>query len=423
MPRYQDRYIGGGMVPLPQPDDPMRTLAGIMQFMGQADENRARKAEDQYRTSERERVATDRSVLQSAHSSRLPPDQVEAQLAQLGRGDLVPVFKQTWGELETSRLGLKKAQDEAKEREADVFGAYAAGIKKSGNDPLAVEWSLQELEREGRDVTSLRARLKQQPDALGPLLDEFIARSPTQRKLAGEEEARRLSGEREERMVRTQETTAANILADNERARQAAEATAADRLRNDERARQAAEATDADRRRNDERANRPPPVNRAQAEQWRATQKNAVDEAARPRENRDGEMVPGLSTQDKATAYARIDAAFYAAIGEPAPTDPAPQRSVGAPGHLRKPSTRVAPAGPASAPAGGNVSPARAPQAAPPQAPRSAGRSITVNGQPVEVTSTPVVGKIIPLKNGGYLLVTTVEANGDFDGDELTVQP
>ena len=48
--------------------------------------------------------------------------------------------------------------------------------------------------------------------------------------------------------------------------------------------------------------------------------------------------------------------------------------------------------------------------------------SMSVNGRPVEISKTPAVGKVTQLKDGRWILVTTVDANGAFDGDELTVQ-
>jgi hypothetical protein len=164
------------------------------------------------------RATEDRSILASAQSSRLSPEEVKAQLQQLGRGDLVPLFDQTWMQLESNRLGLQKAKTEMGALEADYFGNFAAAIKKANFEPMAVEWALTEAAADGHDVTALRQQLQQTPDLLPQIVDQLIERSPSQRKLLGEEADRDLRTKQEARAIKTAEQTAADRADDNRRA-------------------------------------------------------------------------------------------------------------------------------------------------------------------------------------------------------------
>lgn len=149
-----------------------------------------------YDQAARQQQAESASILQSAQSSRMAPDQVRAQLQELGRGDLVPVFDKTWSELETARLGLQKAKMEVQALESDYFGAMAAGIKAANYEPMAVQWALSEAEADGHDVTAIKQQLDQNPQGK---VDSLIQQSPTQRKLMGEEADRKLERDQETR--------------------------------------------------------------------------------------------------------------------------------------------------------------------------------------------------------------------------------
>ena len=81
-------------------------------------------------------AAEDKSILGSAQGSGLDPDSVKAQLQQLGRGDLIPIYEQTHASLETARLGLQAKRTEVQGLESDYFGALAAGVKKAKYDPI-----------------------------------------------------------------------------------------------------------------------------------------------------------------------------------------------------------------------------------------------------------------------------------------------
>lgn len=174
----------------------------------------------------RRQATEDQSILRSAQSSRMAPDQVKAQLMQLGRGDLVPVFEKTWTDLESARLGLQESRTKVANLGADYFGAMAAGIKKAGYEPMAVEWALSEAEADGHDVGQVRQMLQQRPDALRTIVDGLIEKSPTQRKLLGEEADRTLRQTQEQRAIQTAEQMAADRVADNARQDRSAAETA-----------------------------------------------------------------------------------------------------------------------------------------------------------------------------------------------------
>lgn len=187
------------------------------------------------------KATEDKAILGSAQGSRLSPDAVKEQLSALGRGDLIPVFDKTWTDLESARVGLKTKQAELAGHEADYFGALAAGLKKAKFDPMAVEWALKEAEADGHDVTQLKQQLQQNPQMLPTLADQLIEKSPTQRKLAGEEADRALKTQQEQRAIRTAEQTAADRLEDNRRATE----TAAEAARHNRATEAHAAATDS----------------------------------------------------------------------------------------------------------------------------------------------------------------------------------
>ena len=274
-------------------------------FQGMQDDRKERA----YVDTERARVAEDRSVLQSAQSSRLPPDQVEAQLAQLGRGDLVPVFKETWSALEASRLGLKKLKDEEQERRADYLGALAAGIKRAKFEPMAVEWALTEAEADGHDVAPIREQIQARPEMLPSLVDDLIEKSPTQRKWFADEADRTLSQTREERFLQESKEREADRQADNARLERESRDREADRRADN--ARLAAGSPD-----------RVTQEDRRQAEQWRATQLNDLEIQRRGKTDRLGDPINPMSQAEYEAAKDRIERAFNASLGIATPPAP-----------------------------------------------------------------------------------------------------
>lgn len=156
------------------------------------------------------KTAEDKAILGSAQGSGLEPEQVKAQLAQLGRGDLIPIYEQTHASIENARLGLQKTRTEVANLEADYFGAIAAGVKKAKYDPMAVEWALAQADADGHDTKQIRGLLTQNPQALPQIIDTLIEKSPTQRKLIGEETDRELKRQTEARAL-------ADMQADNAR--------------------------------------------------------------------------------------------------------------------------------------------------------------------------------------------------------------
>src|SRR3990167_6730834 len=162
-------------------------------------------------------AAEDKAILGSAQGSGLDPASVKAQLQQRGRGDLIPIYEQTHANLETARLGLQAKRTEVQGLESDYFGALAGGVKKAQYDPMAVEWALAQADADGHDTKQIRSLLQQKPDALRQIIDALIEKSPTQRKLSGEEADRALKTQQEGRAIRTAEQQEADRIADNRR--------------------------------------------------------------------------------------------------------------------------------------------------------------------------------------------------------------
>ena len=171
-------------------------------------------------------AAEDKAILGSAQGSGLDPASVKAQLQQRGRGDLIPIYEQTHANLETARLGLQAKRTEVQGLESDYFGALAAGVKKAKYDPMAIEWALAQADADGHDTKPVRAMLQQKPDALPQIIDALIEKSPTQRKLSGEEADRALKTQQEQRAIKTAEQQEADRIADNRRQADTAAETA-----------------------------------------------------------------------------------------------------------------------------------------------------------------------------------------------------
>lgn len=169
----------------------------------------------------RDRQVQDQEILGSAMSSSLDPDAIEEQLTKSGYGHIVPQFRKSWDEAETHAANVKKAKMEFEAVESDYFGSLAAGVKPHLGEPDggmgAATLALAHAKSKGYDVDGLMQRLES-PEQLPGLVEELIARSPTQRKLAGEEEERRIKGLGEERQVKALEQTQADRLRDDERA-------------------------------------------------------------------------------------------------------------------------------------------------------------------------------------------------------------
>jgi hypothetical protein len=196
----------------------------------------------QMRTGEAELAAgqqqrTDVGVLGSAVASELDPQAIEQQLVQGGFSHLVPAFRKSWGDSETAKLTLKKTRADAEAAEADYFGALASGVKAFDYSPEAVKTAFAKAKADGYDdAEGLLQQLEQRPDAIKQLVDSLIQRSPTQRKLLGEEQDRALSQTREDRALSTAQQTQADQEADNRRAEAAAVALERDRERDNRRA-------------------------------------------------------------------------------------------------------------------------------------------------------------------------------------------
>ena len=172
------------------------------------------------------RATEEKAELGSALSSNLDPDAIEAQLTEGGFSQLVPAFRKSWNESETAKTTLKKARADAEEAESDYFGALAAGVKAFDYDPGAVKTAFAKAKADGYDdADGILQQLEQNPDSVKALVDSLIQKSPTQRKLAGEEADRALRAKQEERAILTAQQAQADRESDNARQQKAQEET------------------------------------------------------------------------------------------------------------------------------------------------------------------------------------------------------
>lgn len=148
---------------------------------------------------DRAREREDSATLRSAQSSGLTPDQVKAQLTQLGRGDLVPLYEKANTDIEASRLTLKKLRDDVMTAERDHLGVLALNAKRANFDPLAMEWAFSEAERDGYDVSQLRQGYQTQPDAFPAIAEQLIGHSPAAQRQIAEEAARTRASQQDAR--------------------------------------------------------------------------------------------------------------------------------------------------------------------------------------------------------------------------------
>src|SRR3990167_11084993 len=95
------------MVEMPRGQDPLQSLSSLMTIASNLEDRKAQREENLYRRQERARVDEDRATMQSAQSSQLPPEEVQAQLRLLGKGHLAPVFEEGMARLrsEERRVG------------------------------------------------------------------------------------------------------------------------------------------------------------------------------------------------------------------------------------------------------------------------------------------------------------------------------
>lgn len=170
----------------------------------------------------RTRQSEDAGILRSAQSSGMDPETVKAQLKQLGRGDLVPIYEKASNDLQASRLAVQKSKDERAAAENDYFGGIAAAIKAANFDPLAVNWGFQQAEADGHDTTQIKQMLQQKPDSLPAIVEGLIQKSPTHSKLAGEAADRALKTLQEQRALEAAKAVEADRKADNKRQDEAA---------------------------------------------------------------------------------------------------------------------------------------------------------------------------------------------------------
>jgi len=333
------------LVGLPQGPDPLRSLSDLASTMGQFQAMRQQKDEDLYRQQERTRVTEDRQIMQSAMSSQFKPDEVKAQLTQLGRGDLVPIFEQSHNDLQVSRNTLKKTKMDLEAAEADYWGGHAATVLavKPEDRPVALKYVLGEAANDGYDVERIQQQLQEQPDALPTILESLIQRSPTQMKRRDEAADRTLAQTRENRFLAESTEREADRqarerdrVADNARLEREATERAADRQSDNARL-LAGHATLSAKE-------------RADIETQRATNINEIIQATKTtRLDRYGDPIPPMPEAEAQAMIARINRAADAALGVQ-PKQPKPQ----APSR-RSPGTGPAWVPPASTRAGDGV--------------------------------------------------------------------
>lgn len=191
------------------------------------------------------KATEDASILASAKSMELDPDEIEGQLKQLGRGDLAGAFRKSWTEAEAAKVNLHAAKTKASEAEADYFGSLAAGVRPFLDQPdggmSAVQMALQHAKAAGYDdADQLLGQIKD-PSQIRQLVDGLIAKSPTYSKLVGEEADRALKTKQEQRAIDAAAAAKADKDADNKRL----DATAVETARHNRATEANAAATDA----------------------------------------------------------------------------------------------------------------------------------------------------------------------------------
>lgn len=318
------------LIDLPQGPDPLRSLSDLASVAGQINYMRQQQAEDLYRQKDRARVDEDRRTLASAQSSPLPPEEVKKQLAQLGRGDLVPIFEDAHNTLQASRLAVQRAKQQAAEADADYFGGYAASILRTpeADRPSAIKWAVGEI---GRDRPDVAADLERQlgamdPAALTPQLERLIELSPTQRRRR-EDEAERAqrTHEREEaaedrRLAVAQRRDAAGVAAMDRIEDNATRVRAEERL---DRAQTSLEAHQRALERNAGARDELSAADIARIEREYADGMNEIDEATRPKPGRypENPVVPGISRREAEIRRARLRQAHQRSLGAAAPAE------------------------------------------------------------------------------------------------------
>lgn len=313
-----------GLVSLPAPADPLRSLSDLASVASQFQYMRAQRDEDLYRQQERARVKEDRQILASAQSSELPPKEVEAQLKQFGRGDLVPVYKTWRTDLDTARLGLKRLteEDQARtaERVANYWGAHASALKRAKYDPLALEAIYAEAERDGYPAAELRAQVEARQEQLPTIVEDLIQKSPVQREILEKEAAQTLSQTRQSRLLQ------------ESREREAEAARTATRLEQEGREREIVRREQETQRAHEREMDRIAAGRsgalsedqRARIEQEYADGMNVIDEAMRPQPSRDFPENraldrPGITSEQATIRRQRLTTAYERALGMAAP--------------------------------------------------------------------------------------------------------
>lgn len=169
-----------------------------------------------------QREAADQGALDTAYSSGGDRAAILSSLP----GHLRPTAEKHYAEMDEAASKLKQSRLNADAAEADYMGALAVGVKAFDYSPSAAMAALQHAKEAGYDVDPILQQLQQNPDAVKPLVDSLIAKSPTQQKLIGESADRSLRQQQEQRAITTAQQSAADKVADNARADRAAQETA-----------------------------------------------------------------------------------------------------------------------------------------------------------------------------------------------------
>jgi hypothetical protein len=118
-----------------------------------------------------------------------------ASLSNAGYGSQVPVILQHVQEFEKTHTELQEAQGKLKDQTADALGSVGMALKSAKYDP---NFALTFLERAKADpntppqqmqgLQQMEEQIKQNPQLVKQIADNFIVQSPKQRQLAAEEE-------------------------------------------------------------------------------------------------------------------------------------------------------------------------------------------------------------------------------------------
>lgn len=169
-----------------------------------------------------QRTAADAATLDQAGAPGLARAEFLAQVP----GHLRPEIEKKYAEVDKLAAEARAAKQKAEEADLDYFGGLAAQVKPYLTGPdggmSAAQLALAHAKEQGHDVSHIQQQLQSGALALPTLIDSLMQASPTQRKLAGEEQDRALKLTTEQRMAAQADAQGRDKDADNKRADAAA---------------------------------------------------------------------------------------------------------------------------------------------------------------------------------------------------------